>query len=111
MKRQLFSVCFALVLSDCVFGQGVGTIHGTVTDASGKAVPRAKVTAVLEGRGTTRTIDTDEQGSYVFPSLPVGSYALRIEAAGFKTSARSGVEWSCRRTKTPAWMRLSRWAI
>ena len=94
MKRQLFSVCFALLLSDCVFGQGVGTIHGTVTDASGKAVPRAKVTAVLEGRGTTRTIDTDEQGSYVFPSMPVGSYALRIEAAGFKTSARSGVELS-----------------
>jgi protocatechuate 3,4-dioxygenase beta subunit len=81
-------------LSNCAFGQGVGTIHGTVTDASGKAVPRAKVTAVLEGRGTTRTIDTDEQGSYVFPSMPVGLYALRIEAAGFKTSARSGVELS-----------------
>src|SRR5580765_7168768 len=47
-----------------------------------------------EGRGTTRTIDTDEQGSYVFPSMPVGLYTLRMEAAGFKTSARSGVELS-----------------
>ena len=63
MKLQTFGICLALLLSNSAFGQGVGTIHGTVTDASGKAVPRAKVTAVLEGRGTTRTIDTDEQGS------------------------------------------------
>src|SRR5882724_692727 len=86
--------CLVFLLSTTAFGQGVGTIHGTVTDASGKSIPKAKVTAVLKNRGTTRTIETDDQGAYVFPSLPVGMYALRVEATGFKASARSGVDLS-----------------
>jgi len=53
-----------------------------------------QVTALLEDRGITRTIETDDQGSYVFPSMPVGMYDVRVEATGFKTSSRSGVELS-----------------
>ena len=78
MKRQLFSVCFALLLSDCVFGQGVGTIHGTVTDASGKAVPRAKVNAILEVRGTTRTI------------VPTGAWIVDLGAGGLRRCPVTG---------------------
>ena len=86
MQRQFNRVfCFALlIVSSSAFGQGVGTIHGGVTDASGKSVPKAKVTAVLEDRGTTRTLETDDQGSYVFPSMPVSMYSVRFEAAGSK---------------------------
>src|SRR5262249_35883220 len=90
VNRQFFLCMTCYTLS--ALAQGVGTIHGTVTDASGKTVANAKITAVLADRGTTRTIDTDDQGAYVFPSLPVGMYELRIEASGFKTSSRSGVQ-------------------
>src|SRR5713226_5993019 len=86
--------CLASILSTTALGQGVGTIHGTVTDASGKSIPKAKVTAVLEDRGATRTIETDDQGGYVFPSLPVGRWEVRVEAAGFKIFSQSGVELS-----------------
>src|SRR6476469_2505291 len=92
MQRQFNRVfCFALLIGTSAYGQGVGTIHGGVTDESGKTVPKAKVTAVLEDRGTTRTIETDDQGSYVFPSMPVGMYSVRFAATGFKTSSRTGV--------------------
>lgn len=74
------------------FGQGIGTIHGVVTDATGKAVPKARVTAVLEERNTTRSIETDDQGNYVFPSMPIGRYALRVEAPGFKAFSQTGLE-------------------
>ena len=89
MHKQLAATCLFVSLT---FAQGIGTIHGTVTDASGKAVPQAKVVAVLEERNTTRSIETDNEGSYVFPSLPVGKYAVRVEAPGFKTSSQTGVE-------------------
>jgi outer membrane receptor protein involved in Fe transport len=91
---RIFVACLALFLGCSAFGQGVGTIHGTVTDGTGKTVPKAKVTALLEDRGITRTIETDDQGSYVFPSMPVGMYAVRVEATGFKASSHSGVELS-----------------
>jgi hypothetical protein len=74
--------------------QGTGAIHGAVTDASSAAVPNAKVTAVLGDRGATRTVATDTQGGYVLPSLPIGSYSVRVEVPGFKTFVQSGVELS-----------------
>ena len=74
--------------------QGTGTIHGSVTDASTAAVLNAKVTAVLEERGTTRIVATDAQGNYVFPLLPIGTYTVRVEVSGFKTFVQSGIELS-----------------
>ena len=81
-----------ILLVNSAFGQGVGTIHGAVSDATGKAVPNAKVTAVLEERNLSRSISTDDQGTFVFPSLPIGRYAVHIEATGFKAFSQSGVE-------------------
>ncbi len=89
MHKQLAAACLFVSLA---FAQGIGTIHGTVTDASGRAVAQAKVVAVLEERKTTRSIETDSEGSYVFPSLPIGKYAVRVEAPGFKTFSQTGVE-------------------
>ena len=89
MHKQLAATCLFVSMT---FAQGIGTIHGTVTDASGKAVPQAKVVAILQERNTTRSIETDNEGSYVFPSLPIGKYAVRVEAPGFKTFSQTGVE-------------------
>src|SRR5260370_27996273 len=89
MYKQLAATCLFVSLA---FAQGIGTIHGTVTDASGETVPQAKVVAVLEERNTTRSIETDNEGSYAFPSLPVGKYAVHVEALGFKTFSQTGVE-------------------
>ena len=61
------------------------TLHGSVTDPSGAVVSGAKVTLTNEN---TRAVITQESGSggeYVFPFVPPASYALRVEAAGFKT--------------------------
>jgi outer membrane receptor protein involved in Fe transport len=74
--------------------QGTGTIHGSVTDASTAVVVNAKVTAVLDDRGTTRTVSTDAQGNYVFPLLPIGRYTVKVEFSGFKSFQQSGIELS-----------------
>ena len=74
-----------------LYAQGNGTIHGTVTDPAGAAIPGAKVVAVLEERGTIRELTTSPEGDYVFPSLAVGTYTITVEAQGFKTFRRSGV--------------------
>ena len=61
-----------------------GTVLGTVTDSSGAAVPGATVTIKNLDTGLTRVVTTSEDGSYAAPELPIGTYSVNVEKAGFK---------------------------
>jgi hypothetical protein len=66
-------------------GQEVSAgITGRVTDPSGGAIVNAVVTAKDQQRGTEWPTKTNEDGIYAFPRVPIGTYELRVEAAGFK---------------------------
>src|SRR6476469_8057056 len=60
------------------------TILGSVTDASGGAVPGASLTVTNRATELTQTAVADAAGSYSFERLPVGDYTLVVKAAGFK---------------------------
>src|SRR5215813_10297730 len=68
-----------------------GTFLGFVTDASGAVIAGAKVTAIDEATGLTRSITTNFSGEYVIALLPVGRYTLMFEAPNFKQRAIKGV--------------------
>jgi hypothetical protein len=75
-----------------VFAQmNAGTILGTVVDASGGAVPGAKITITNTGTQISKTLQTDSTGSYSVPTLIPGNYEVAAEKAGFQTSLRSGI--------------------
>src|SRR5436190_1604882 len=68
--------CFALLaaLSCQLFGQAAaGNITGTVTDASGAAVPKAKVDLQNAATGVVHSTLTDAGGVYRFTNLRVGT--------------------------------------
>jgi outer membrane receptor protein involved in Fe transport len=73
-----------LLMSATCLAQGIGVIYGTVTDPSGAGVAGAKVEAALTERGTTRAGTTTEAGEYVFSAMPIGTYDIRVTAAGFQ---------------------------
>lgn len=67
------------------FAQGTTTrFTGTVTDASGAAVPGATVTLTNEGTLVTLTTETSDSGVYNFDLIPAGTYTVAVEKAGFK---------------------------
>src|SRR6266849_4402520 len=68
-----------------------GRILGTVTDQSGGLVKGARVTITNVDTGVTRTLETNDAGDYVAPSLPPGPYKLVAEATGFKKIERGGI--------------------
>lgn len=68
-----------------------GTVVGNVTDSTGAILPGAAVTITDIGTNTTRSITTDANGYYAFPSLPPGNYKVKVEKQGFATVERSGV--------------------
>lgn len=68
-----------------------GIITGTVTDATGAVVPGAKVTATNIATNVPFNTETTATGNFTIPSLPPGTYTLRVEARGFKTYERSNL--------------------
>ncbi|OFW27507.1 MAG: hypothetical protein A3J28_01710 [Acidobacteria bacterium RIFCSPLOWO2_12_FULL_60_22] len=70
----------------------MGTISGTVRDASGAVIPRSAVTLRNLETGITRSVTTDDQGRYNAPTLPLGNYQVRAEISGFETGVRTGIQ-------------------
>jgi hypothetical protein len=74
----------ALALTGAAYAQErVGSIEGTVPDASGATV--AKATVDLEGGALKQSIATNAAGAFLFPSVPPGAYTLTICQPGFAT--------------------------
>jgi hypothetical protein len=89
--RGMFLMAF-LTAPILVFSQGsTGTILGVVKDSSGVVVPGAKVTITDTETASTRTVTTEEDGSYRVPALPVGEYTLTFEHQGFQTQIQQGL--------------------
>jgi hypothetical protein len=68
-----------------------GQLSGFVRDVQQGALPGATVTVTNEATGNKRTTVTNSTGFYVLPDLPVGSYALAVELAGFKKFVKTGI--------------------
>lgn len=78
--------------------QTQGGITGTVTDSSGAPIPGASVTATNTATRGTRETTTNADGLYTFPSLPPGTYELKIELQGFKTAEVSAFKVDIQQT-------------
>lgn len=72
--------------------RSTGSIRGTVEDASGAVFSGAKVTVTNEETGLVRTTETNSDGLFTVAELPVGSYRVDVEAAGFKSVARTRID-------------------
>jgi hypothetical protein len=78
--------------SGLVFGQGFSAaISGVVRDSTGAVLPGVSVTAKHTESGQTRSVNTNENGNYRMPALPVGAYEVTAELSGFKQQVRSGI--------------------
>jgi len=94
MKRILIAAlvvtCTCATVS--VAQEITGSIVGTVTDSSGAIISGALVTTTNTDKNVdVRTVTTNQNGYYVVTFLPIGHYAVRVEAKGFKTYTRTGI--------------------
>ena len=66
-------------------------MNGRVTDESGALLPGVTIIAAQIDTGATRTVVTDDNGSYVLPNLPTGPYRLEAMLSGFRTYVQTGI--------------------
>jgi hypothetical protein len=94
MKRLQFClVVFAVVaLTFCASAQvQFGQFTGTVVDPTGAAIANAKVTVLNAETDLSLFATTNSSGNYTVKELPLGTYKITVEAAGFKTTSNAGI--------------------
>ena len=90
---RLAATVMVILFSISAQGQSTaGRILGTLTDQSGAAVAAGKVIVTDVQRGTSRTITTDESGTYAAPDLQPSTYKIHVEAPGFKSVERLNIQ-------------------
>ena len=78
----------------------LGGITGTVNDATGGAIPNAKVTATDENTSLTRETKSNGEGSYTFVNLPIGVYTITYTADGYQVQKTPHIPVQADRTAT-----------
>jgi hypothetical protein len=92
LKRMLGLLSVPLLLCCALQAQEFrATISGHVLDATGSAVPGAKIVATNVDNNETTTAVADSSGAYAIPFLRPGNYKLTASAAGFKQFIRDQI--------------------
>lgn len=68
-----------------------GSIVGAVTDQSGGALANAAMRATNTATGQVREAATDSGGRYTITDVQAGTWDLKVSAAGFRTTTKTGV--------------------
>src|SRR5436190_1990895 len=101
MKITLVATTVWLLAFGSAFAQQTtGSIAGRVLDPQAAAVPGAAVTARNPRTGFVRTETTDSSGLYRLAALPVGTYDVTVELAGFATTSHKNVDVNVAQTQT-----------
>jgi hypothetical protein len=93
VKKRDLRVGYVVVLCalSCVVSRAqtvvnTGAISGVVYDSSGATFPGAAITVRAAATQSTQTQITTREGTFLFPALPVGQYALTVKASGFRAN-------------------------
>src|SRR6266542_2662418 len=104
MKRHVgLAICFSVIwmLDGVRVGHAqtiFGSIVGNVKDASGAIVADAKVTLTNTETAQSREAVTSDTGSYDFPTIPTGTYTIKILKTGFNLHTQTGIVVSANNT-------------
>ncbi|AXC15851.1 Oar protein [Acidisarcina polymorpha] len=71
-----------------------GSIFGTVTDATGAAIPNATITVTDQSKGTSVVATSNPSGEYTVRNLIPDVYDVKATAAGFGTVDNPGIQVS-----------------
>ncbi|MEO8370425.1 MAG: TonB-dependent receptor, partial [Candidatus Solibacter sp.] len=89
MRKALALPICALAFVAGAYAQataGLGSVSGTVRDASGAVIPGATVVVANEGKGIKRTMNSTDAGVFAAPAMtPSSGYSISVTKQGFST--------------------------
>jgi hypothetical protein len=89
MRKVISLMICALVFVAGAYAQaaaGMGSVSGTVRDASGAVIPGATVVVANDSKGIKRTMTSTDAGVFAAAALvPASGYSITVSKAGFST--------------------------
>ena len=91
-SRYLIFTAVLVLVATSMFAQASGgALLGRVSDETGGALPGVTVTATNNATGVSRSVVTGSDGTYRFAALPIGTYTVVADLAGFNTTTTNNV--------------------
>jgi hypothetical protein len=92
-RQTLVASALLLVLgvANAFAQQQTGEIYGKAADTSGAVLPGATVTVAGPSLIQPRVAVTSETGTYRVPELPIGTYSVTFELAGFRSLSMQNI--------------------
>ncbi len=91
-NRLICGAMALIVLSAAIFASDTsGKILGTVKDPAGNSIPRAAATLTNKATGVKQAAQSDNQGAFAFPVVPVGVYELSVSTDNFRPYKKSDI--------------------
>jgi len=91
LSLPFFVLLIFSLVPRCVGQIDQGSIVGTVLDATGAAIPNAKVMLTNEQTGFTLERTAHGSGWYAFTPIKIGAYTVTASSEGFRSFAQRGV--------------------
>jgi hypothetical protein len=91
-RTSTVTLCCLLLVSSAQFQPrasaqvSTGTIFGSVTDASGAAIPNAEITVKHLATNDSRAVRTNDRGEFTASFLRIGDHSVTASAQGFKSA-------------------------
>src|SRR5437764_10008102 len=99
MPKMLKILATAVVFCIAAGAQtATGILQGRVVDATGSAVPEAKVSIENETTGVVQALVTNAEGNFFRSFLLPGDYRVTVEKAGFQQKVTSGIRVDVQQT-------------
>ena len=90
LRRFIWMAGLALLMAPLGWSQiQNASVSGRVTDPSGAVVPNVRLTAQNQATGIKYSTTSNSAGYYTFPTIPIGTYTVTVDANGFKRIVRS----------------------
>jgi hypothetical protein len=78
-------ITFVLFINSAPAQSPNGTVSGIVLDPSGGVIVGADVLVINDGTGVQYAGKANNEGFYVVPNIPAGTYRIQVSNSGFKT--------------------------
>ncbi len=93
MSRLLHTVAalWLLAAASAYAQSASGTFLGIIQDPSGAAITNARIAIVNRDTGFRRELNSGGSGEYEAPYVPIGTYSISVQAAGFRKVERNGI--------------------
>jgi outer membrane receptor protein involved in Fe transport len=90
MSRQIsFLLVLTLLGAGAVLGTVFGSVRGVVHDPQHRPISGAHATLQASNSAYKQEADTNAEGVFEFPAVPLGQYTVTVEMKGFAPAAQS----------------------